>query len=42
VRGFNLSAAATRHLVDKWMEDQERAREAGWNSHADSVWYDQG
>ena len=41
VKGFGLSAAATRRIVDEWCADQERARDAGWESHADSVWYDQ-
>lgn len=41
VRGFNLPPAAVKQLVAKWMEDQDRARDAGWNSHADSAWYDQ-
>jgi hypothetical protein len=42
VKGFGLSAAATRRVVDEWMADQERARDAGWEAHADSVWYDEG
>lgn len=42
VKGFGMSAAATRHVVDEWMADQKRARDAGWESHADSVWYDEG
>jgi uncharacterized protein (DUF1810 family) len=33
VEGFGLSPAATKHLVGKWMEDQENARTAGWESH---------
>lgn len=41
VAGFALSAAAQRQVVQAWCADQERAREAGWESHADSVWYDQ-
>lgn len=41
VKGFGMSAAATRRMVDEWMADQERARDAGWESHADSVWYDE-
>lgn len=40
VRGFGMSAAATARMVDEWCADQGRAREAGWESHADSVWYD--
>lgn len=39
VRGFGLPAVATRHLVDKWMEDQKRARDEGWDAHADEPWY---
>lgn len=42
VKGFGLSAAAVRRVVDEWMADQQRARDAGWESHADSVWYDEG
>lgn len=42
VKGFGMSAAATRRMVDEWCADQERARDAGWESHADSVWYDEG
>lgn len=41
VKGFGLSAAATRRLVDAWTADQQRARDAGWESHADSVYYDE-
>lgn len=42
VKGFGMSAAATRRVVDEWMADQERACDAGWESHANSVWYDEG
>jgi hypothetical protein len=41
VAGFALSAAAQRQIVAAWTADQQRARDAGWESHADSVWYDQ-
>jgi hypothetical protein len=41
VAGFGMSAAAQRRVVDAWTADQQRARDAGWESHADSVWYDQ-
>lgn len=41
VKGFNLSARAVRLIVDEWTADQERARNAGWESHADSVYYDE-
>jgi hypothetical protein len=41
VKGFGMSAAATRRVVDEWMADQQRARDAGWEAHADSVYYDQ-
>lgn len=41
VAGFNLSAAATRRLVDEWMADQDRARQTGWDAHADAAWYDE-
>lgn len=40
VKGFGMSAAATRRMVDEWMADQQRARDAGWEAHADSAWYD--
>jgi len=33
IRGFGLSAAATRQIVDRWMEDQNRATQQGWDSH---------
>lgn len=42
VKGFNLSARAVKLIVDEWAADSQRARDAGWESHADSVWYDQG
>lgn len=42
VKGFGMSASATRRMVDEWSADSDRAREAGWESHADSVWYDEG
>jgi len=41
VKGFGMSAAATRRIVDEWCADQQRARDAGWEAHADSVYYDQ-
>lgn len=41
VRGFGLSAAATARIVAEWEADSQRARDAGWESHADSVYYDQ-
>lgn len=41
IKGFGLSARATARIVDEWMADQQRARDAGWESHADSVWYDE-
>lgn len=42
VKGFGMSARATARMVDEWMADQDRARDAGWEAHADSVWYDAG
>lgn len=42
VKGFGLSAAAVRRIVEEWAADSQRARDAGWESHADSVWYDEG
>jgi uncharacterized protein (DUF1810 family) len=41
VKSFGLSAADTKRLVAVWMVDQDLARNAGWESHADSVWYDE-
>ena len=41
VKGFGMSAAATKRIVGEWMADQERARDAGRESHADSVYYDE-
>jgi uncharacterized protein (DUF1810 family) len=32
VKSFGLSAIATQQLVDRWMEDQNRAAEQGWNA----------
>lgn len=40
VKGFGMSAAAARRIVDEWEADQQQARDAGWESHANSVWYD--
>jgi hypothetical protein len=40
IKGFGLSAPAVRQIVDEWCDDQQHARDAGWESHADSVWYD--
>lgn len=40
IAGFGLSTAAQRRIVDEWEADSRRSREAGWESHADSVWYD--
>jgi hypothetical protein len=42
VAGFALSAAAQRQIVEAWTADAGRAQDAGWESHADSVWYDEG
>lgn len=43
VKGFGMSAAATRRVVDEWMADQERTRDKaydeGWESRADSEYY---
>lgn len=36
VKGFGLSAAATRRIVDEWMADQGRAESAGWDNAYDS------
>lgn len=40
VRGFGLSAAATRQVVEMWSDDQDHAREAGYESARDSYLYD--
>lgn len=31
IRGFNLSEAATKLIVDEWMADQGRARSEGYD-----------
>lgn len=36
VRGFGLSASATRQVVDEWIADQKRARDAGWDDAYES------
>jgi uncharacterized protein (DUF1810 family) len=36
VRGFNLSAAATRRMVDEWMADRGRAVSVAWDEAYDS------
>jgi uncharacterized protein (DUF1810 family) len=41
LNGFNLSERVQRQIAAKWEEDRERAREAGWDAHADSVYYDE-
>lgn len=41
VKGFGMSAAATRRIVDEWMADQERANDRGWESRADSEYFAQ-
>lgn len=40
VKGFGVSAASVKRIADEWCEDSQRSRDAGWESHADSVWYD--
>jgi len=40
IGGFEMSSAARRQIVDAWIDDGERSRDAGWESHADSVMYD--
>lgn len=35
VRGFNLSAAASRRMVDEWMADRGRATSIAWDEAAD-------
>jgi uncharacterized protein (DUF1810 family) len=42
LKGFNLNAAITRRITEAWIADGERSRDAGWESHADSVYYDEG
>lgn len=36
VRGFGLSAVATRRLVDEWMTDRRRAANAAWDEADES------
>lgn len=40
IKGFGMSAAATRRVVDEWMADRQRAHDEaydqGWESRADS------
>lgn len=40
LRRFNLAPRIAAEIAQEWMADQERAHEAGWASHADSVYYD--
>jgi uncharacterized protein (DUF1810 family) len=40
MRRFNLPPRVMAEIIEEWMADQERARDAGWESHADSVYYD--
>lgn len=40
VKGFGIKGAAAQRMVDEWMADQQRARDAGWEAHADGVYYD--
>ena len=35
LKGFGLSSAAVRQVVDRWMEDQNRASQQGWNARDD-------
>ena len=39
MRGFGLSEAAVRRVVTAWMDDQDHAREAAWESARDSFEY---
>lgn len=39
IRGFGISQAGVKQIVKRWMEDQERSYDAGWESRADSEWY---
>lgn len=39
VKGFGMSAAATRRMVDEWHADQDRAYSAGWEARADGDYY---
>lgn len=41
VKGFGMSAVATRRMVDEWMADQDRGYQQGWNAHADAASYDE-
>lgn len=40
VKGFGLNRAQTSLIVDAWIADGERSRDAGWEAHGDSIWYD--
>lgn len=39
IRGFGISKAGVDQIVKRWMQDQERANDAGWESRADSEYY---
>jgi len=41
IEGFGLPASATKRLVAGWLADQERARQTGWDAHADAARYDE-
>lgn len=42
IRGFGVTGPSVARIVEEWAADQQRARDAGWESHAESVWYDEG
>lgn len=40
IRGFNLSAPATKRIVDEWMADQEQARDQGYHdANSEANWH---
>ena len=41
VKGFGMSARATRRVVEEWYADSQRSRDAGWEAHADATYYDE-
>jgi uncharacterized protein (DUF1810 family) len=40
LRRFNLPPRVMAEIVEEWVADQERGYQSGWDSHADSVYYE--
>lgn len=40
LRRFNLPPRVIVEIVEEWVADQERGYQSGWDSHADSVYYE--